>query len=324
MVYNMHKMNIVQSKTDRRGFLGSSFLALAGASLAGCRCFTEPCGGAKRRYALNPPTVKGYNLSFKRQVELAIAAGFDGMEPWLKDMHAAKVSGEFADAVKTAKDAGFEFVNGIAFGSWAVNDPAQRAAGLEETKRDMALLAEAGCPCVAASMFGAQKQGYPVLSLETIAERYAAVCDLGREMGVRPLLEYWGHSVNLHTPEDALWVASHVGRSNAGVLADVYHTYRGGGRFESYRFFTPAILPVLHMNDYPATPAAAKLTDADRVWPGDGIAPWKDIFANLDEAGANPWLSVELFNPNYWKTDALDTMKTAVKKMKGLERNQHS
>ena len=298
----------------RREFLGMSALAFLG----GCCAREAGRAGVRRRYALNPPTVRGYGLSLKEQVRLAIEAGFEGLEPWLKDAHAAKASGEFADAVKMARDGGLQFVNGIAFGAWVDADPAKRAAGLEETKRDMALLAEMGCPCIAASMFGSHKAGTPVLPLEVIAERYAAVCDLGKSMGVRPLLEYWGHSVNLHTPEDALWVASHARRANAGVLADVYHTYRGGGRFESFRFFSPATLPVLHMNDYPSEPPAEKLTDADRVWPGDGRAPWREIFAALDEAGVNPWLSIELFNPNYWKTTPFDTMRTAIMKMKGV------
>lgn len=298
----------------RREFLGMSALAFLG----GCRAREAGRGDVRRRYALNPPTVRGYGLSLKEQVRLAIEAGFEGLEPWLRDAHAAKASGEFADAVKMARDGGLQFVNGIAFGAWVDADPAKRAAGLEETKRDMALLAEMGCPCIAASMFGSHKAGTPVLPLEVISERYAAVCDLGKSMGVRPLLEYWGHSVNLHTPEDALWVASHAGRTNAGVLADVYHTYRGGGRFESFRFFSPATLPVLHMNDYPSDPPAENLTDTDRVWPGDGRAPWREIFAALDEAGVNPWLSIELFNPNYWKTTPLDTMRTAIRKMEGV------
>ena len=300
---------------DRRSFLSGSLLAAA--TLSGCRSLVD-AEPTKRRYALNPPTVKGYKLTFRQQVELAIKAGFDGLEPWLKDAHAAKADGSFADAVKLARDHGLKFVNGIAFGSWVDEDPKKRAAGLEETKRDMALLAEMGCPSIAASMFGSQKPGSPIFRHETIAERYAAVCDLGRAMGVRPLLEYWGHSVNLHTPEDALRVASVVGRANAGILPDVYHTYRGGGSFEAYRFFSPATVPVLHMNDYPANPPAARLTDADRIWPGDGQAPWKTIFSYLDEAKVNPWLSIELFNPSYWKSDALSTLKTALAKMKAV------
>ena len=311
----MGKFLSLKEGLNRRQFLLGAAAVAVGA--AGCRSSCGCAGGAKRRYALNPPTVKGYALSFKEQVRLAIAAGFDGLEPWLKDAHAAKASGEFADAVEMARDGGLAFVNGIAFGTWVDDDPAKRAAGLEETKRDMELLAEMGCPCIAASMFGSQKRGSPIFSRETIAERYAAVCDLGEKMGVRPLLEYWGHSVNLHTPEDALAVAAQVGRTNAGVLPDVYHTYRGGGRFESFRFFSPATVPVLHMNDYPANPPREQLVDADRIWPGDGVAPWQRIFAYLDEANVNPWLSIELFNPNYWKSTPLDTLRTALAKMKG-------
>lgn len=292
-------------------------LALAGASLTG-RSALAAEGSVKRRFALNPPTVKGYGLSIRRQVELAASAGFGGLEPWLKDIHAAKKSGELADVVKLARDKGVAFVNGIAFGRWVDSDAKLRAAGLEETKRDMAVLAEIGCPCVAASMFGSHSSRTPHLPLEQIAERYAVVCDLGLRMGVRPLLEYWGHSVNLHTPEDALWVAAHAGRGNAGILPDVYHTYRGGGRFEAFRFFSEATVPVLHVNDYPAAPEAAKLTDADRIWPGDGVAPWRKIFAALDESGTNPWLSIELFNPNYWKTTPMDTLKTALAKMRAV------
>ena len=300
---------------ERRDVLKALAMTASAMALDGCRSFRE-CRGTKRRFALNPPTVRGYGLSFKDQVRLAIEAGFEGLEPWLKDVHAAKASGELSDAMKMAKDGGLAFVNGIAFGSWVDEDPTKRAAGLEETKRDMALLAEMGCPCIAASMFGSHRPGSPLLPLNAIAERYAAVCDLGATMGVRPLLEYWGHSVNLHTPEDALRAAVQTGRTNAGILLDVYHTYRGGGRFETFRFFSPAIAPVLHMNDYPANPPRAQLVDADRIWPGDGVAPWNAIFAALDEAGANPWLSIELFNPNYWKTTPLETLRTALVKMK--------
>lgn len=294
----------------RREFL----ISVAAAAVIGCAMM-----GRRRaqRYALNPPTVRGYNLSLREQVRLAIAAGFDGLEPWLKDVHAARQAGELRDIIAMARDHNFKFINGIAFGTWVDNDPARRAAGMAETQRDMEALAEMDCPCIAASMFGSHKAGSPQLSREVIAERYAAVCALGQKMGVRPLLEYWGHSVNLCRIDDALWCAEHAHAAGAGVLADVYHTYRGGSNFASFRWLSADVLPVLHMNDYPARPREI-LSDADRVWPGDGAAPWEQIFAALDAAGAEPWLSIELFNPNYWQSDALTTMRTALAKMKGV------
>ena len=265
-------------------------------ALGGCGTF---CARA-RKFALNASTLRGYGLSLDNQVRAAVAGGFGGFEPWLKDVHAAKALGRFADAVKIARDGGLEFVNGIAFGRWADPDPGVRAVGLEETKNDMAVLAEMGCPCIAASLFGVHKPGAPHLTAQEIADRFGAVCELGARMGVRPLLEYWGHSVNMNRLEDALEVLAKGGMDGAAVLADVYHTYRGGGDFATYRRLKPGQLPVLHVNDYPLSKPRTELVDADRVWPGDGAAPWKGIFATLDAAGHDPWLSIEVFNPNYW------------------------
>ncbi len=296
---------------NRRAFLGLSALAVAGCQLC-------PCDGRKRKLSMNASTLRGYKLSLKDQVKAVAAAGYGGFEPWLKDIHAARADGTFADTVKIARDGGLQFVNGIAFGQWVHPDAKVRAAGLEETKRDMAALAEMGCPRVAASMFGVQKAGSPKLGAEEIAERFGVLCDLGAKMGVQPLLEYWGHSVNLNRLEDALDVLAHVKRPGTAVLADVYHTYRGGGDFATYARLTPEQLPVLHVNDYPSTKPRAELTDPDRVWPGDGIAPWKELFATLDARGLEPWLSIELFNPAYWRTTPADTLRTGIEKMHAL------
>lgn len=295
---------------NRRGFIA------LGTAFAGCARLGR-AGDA--RFSMNASTLRGYGLSLLDQVKVVVASGFRGYEPWMKDICAAKDDGTFGEVCRIARDGGLSFVNGIAFGQWVNPDPKVRADGLEETKRDMALLAEMGCPRIAASMFGVQKPGSPSVPKEAIAERYAAVLDLGKAMGISPLLEYWGHSVNLSRLEDALDVLEMLNRPDAAILADVYHTYRGGGSFGAFCKLSAATLPVLHMNDYPAEPPRERLVDADRVWPGDGIAPWKEIFANLAEAGADPWLSIELFNPSYWKTTPADTLRTGYSKLKSLE-----
>ena len=305
--------------TTRRDFLGMAALA----ALGGCRAFDGIAGKRFRvrreRVAINPSTLRGYKLSLKEQVKAAVAAGYAGFEPWLKDVHAAKASGELGDVIKIARDGGLSFINGIAFGQWAHPDGAIRAAGLEETKRDMAALAEMGCPRIAASMFGVQKPGSPRLGMAEIAERFAPVCDLGAQTGIRPLLEYWGHSVNMCRLEDALEVLSLVGRPGTAVLADVYHTYRGGSDFAKFSDLRPEQLPVLHVNDYPVDRPRTSLVDADRVWPGLGGAPWGELFDRFAAANLDPWLSIELFNPNYWRTTPVETLKVGVEKMERLQ-----
>jgi len=299
----------------RRECLGS---LLGSVALGGCRSLNAVFG-SDRKLALNPSTIRNFKLPFAEQVRLAAAAGWNGIEPWLCDLWTAKRDGTLKDAVVRAQDSGLEFVNGIAFGSWVADDLSARAKGLDDTRRDMELLAEIGCPRIAASMFGMHKPGTRRLRTEEIAERYAAVLDLGRQTGVRPLLEYWGHSANLSRPEDALAVLRLLNRDDAAVLPDVFHTWKGGGDFAAFAKFRPSEVPLLHVNDFPIGADRAKTTDKDRVWPGDGGTDWSQIFAAFDASGAEPWLSLELFNASYQTKTPDWTLRTGLAKSQALE-----
>jgi sugar phosphate isomerase/epimerase len=70
------------------------------------------------------------------------------------------------------------------------------------------------------------------------------------------------------------------------------------------------------MNDYPADPPRETIKDEHRVFPGDGIAPLTDILNSFKAVGAYPSLSLELFNKEYWKMDALECAKIGLEKMK--------
>ena len=72
------------------------------------------------------------------------------------------------------------------------------------------------------------------------------------------------------------------------------------------------------MNDYPANLPAATITDADRTYPGDGIAPIRNVLQTLQNRNKPLILSVEVFNKNYYKQDALVVAKTALAKMKAV------
>jgi sugar phosphate isomerase/epimerase len=72
------------------------------------------------------------------------------------------------------------------------------------------------------------------------------------------------------------------------------------------------------MNDYPATPPRQSISDKDRVFPGDGIAPLADIIRTLRAIDFNGYLSIELFNPDYWQRDPLEVAREALQKMQEL------
>ena len=131
-----------------------------------------------------------------------------------------------------------------------------------------------------------------------------------------PIVEFWGFSKTLSRLGEALLVAVESGRSEACVLPDVYHMYKGGSGHESVRLLKGDAIHVIHTNDYPADPPRETVTDAHRVYPGDGIAPLTAFFRTLKSIGFAGSLSIELFNREYWKQDASEVARTGIEKMR--------
>jgi 2-keto-myo-inositol isomerase len=86
------------------------------------------------------------------------------------------------------------------------------------------------------------------------------------------------------------------------------------------KLLSGAAIHVIHVNDYPATPPRERITDADRVYPGDGIAPLTALFRDLAGIGFQGALSLELFNRDYWKQDALTVARTGLQKTRAIVR----
>jgi len=72
------------------------------------------------------------------------------------------------------------------------------------------------------------------------------------------------------------------------------------------------------MNDYPAAPDRATVTDAHRIWPGDGVAPLKEILGYLVANDCRLFLSLELFNSEYWKLPVAESARVGLEKMKAV------
>jgi 2-keto-myo-inositol isomerase len=61
-------------------------------------------------------------------------------------------------------------------------------------------------------------------------------------------------------------------------------------------------LLVVHLNDAEDLPKP-QLTDAHRLYPGEGVVPVVPILGALRERGFDGVASVEIFRPAYWKQD---------------------
>ena len=265
---------------------------------------------------LNTSTLRGYKLPLAQLVAIARDAEFDAIEPWIDELQAHEnAGGSLEELGAQIRDAGLSVQGAIGFAPWVTGSH----AALEEAKRDMELVARVGGTLIAAPPMGAVDK--KIADLNLIAQRYSDLCAIGREVGVRPLVEVWGFAQTLSKLGEAAFVAVESGAANAGVLADVYHLYKGGSPLAGLKMFNAKALPIFHVNDYPAI-APAVIADADRVWPGDGVAALGEVFAILREIGFDGFVSLELFNPNYWQSDALQTAKIGREKLRAVLQGQ--
>jgi sugar phosphate isomerase/epimerase len=215
---------------------------------------------------------------------------------------------------KRIADNGLIVEDVIDFFEWVVDDDDRRKKGLEQAKRNMDVAVQIGSKRIAAPPVGATKQAD--LNLAKAAERYRALLEIGANIGIVPQVELWGHSLPLSKLGEVTYVAMESGHPQASILLDVYHLYKGGSGYGGLRLLSGSAVQVIHMNDYPANPARAEITDAYRIYPGDGIAPFKEIFRTLRAIGFRGALSLELFNRDYWQRDALAVVRAGLDKMR--------
>ncbi len=313
---------------DRREWLIGSTALAATASIAitgSANVGTLPLSGPQAasstrpadpfRYCLNTSTLRGQKLSLREEVRIASQAGYTGIEPWIREIQAhVKQGGSLKDLNKEIADSGLTVESAIGFSNWIVDDDAKRSAALEQAKREMDLVRQIGGTRIAAPPAGATNQDD--LDLAAAAQRYRTLLELGQKMGVTPQLELWGFSKTLSRLGELAHVAIESGHADACVMPDVYHIYKGGSDFNGLKLFNGKQIHVFHMNDYPAQPPRSEINDAARVYPGDGVAPLAQIFETRRSIGFQGALSLELFNPDYWKQDPLTVAKTGLDKMR--------
>jgi 2-keto-myo-inositol isomerase len=300
--------------------------AVAGGSLAAGLLHPEPAAARELSpdepfgYCLNTSTLQGQKLDLIQLVEIASKAGYQAIEPWVRELDEyRKNGGNLKELGQRIRDRGLTVPSAIDFFDWIVDDEGRRKKALEHARRSMEWLQQIGGQRIAAPPAGATNQ--TDLNLLHAAERYRALLELGEKFGIVAEVEFWGPSRALSRLSEAAFVALDSGHSQACILADVYHLYKGGSPIDGLRLLNGAALHVVHCNDYPAEPSRATITDAQRVYPGDGVAPLKAIFRILRQIGFHGMLSLELFNRDYWKQDALAVARTGLEKMRMAVRN---
>ncbi|GAB2994870.1 sugar phosphate isomerase/epimerase [Cyclobacterium sediminis] len=285
------------------------------AAIQPMKSFAAPKKKGKFTYCLNTSTIRGQNPGLAKYIEIAAEAGYDGIEIWIQDLQKYLAEGNSTSVLASQiKDSGLKVENAIGFAPWMANDEEKSKQGFKQMEEEMNLLAAIGCHRVAAPGIGAEA---PV-DLFSAGQKFKELINLGRKTGVMPQLEFWGAFKPFHHLGQILMVAAIANDPDARLLPDIYHLFRGGSGFDGLKLVSGDAVEIFHMNDFPANIPREEQADKDRVYPGDGVGPLVQVVKDLQNMGGDKVLSLELFNPDYWKQDPLLVAKTGLSKMKAI------
>ncbi|MDB5353316.1 MAG: sugar phosphate isomerase/epimerase [Planctomycetota bacterium] len=262
-------------------------------------------------YCLNTSTIRPTPLLEK--VHIAGQLGYDAIEPWNDEItDYLRAGGTLKDLRRIIEDEGLKVVSVIALFGWTEEEPAKYAAALDECRRRMDQAVRLGSPYIVAS----PPSG--VVDLGFAARRYADLLRLGREIGVRPSMEFLGFVEGVHTLDSARIIADGSGDRDATVVADVFHMMRGGGSIDDLLTIPGDRMAIFHINDLPDSPPPREQTDADRVMLGEGIADLPRVIENLRSIDYRGPISLELFNEGLWILDPSVVCRVGLEQMRKL------
>lgn len=260
-------------------------------------------------YCLNTSTIRPVDL--RRKIAIAVEAGYDGVELWIDDVDKdIAEGGKVEDIAKLLDDGGLDRPSMISLRGFYVAEPAKWKEALDECKRRIEIARALGIRRIVAS------PPKEKVDRSLAIDRYGKLLEVSVDMGVPASVEFLGFVDGINTLEEAWAICAGPGNPAATVTPDIWHLFRGGSKIETLSSIPADHISCFHWNDAPSEPPRVEQTDAHRVYPGDGIMPLAKIAALLREKPWNGALTLELFNPTYWKEDPLVVAKTGLQKMK--------
>ncbi|MFF3358612.1 sugar phosphate isomerase/epimerase family protein [Streptomyces sp. NPDC002917] len=270
----------------------------------------EVNGTAQPLILANMTTVSAQN--FTERVEVAAAAGFDGLglslDTWRR-ITAEELSPREVKAVVNAN--GLEILELEAVFGFAV--PVERTGvafggGLVYTRPDD--LREFWA---VAELFGARHLqavgSFDRTDLEPdVVERFADLCDQAAQAGLTIALEFVP-TTNVPDAATALRIVEAAGRPNAGLCVDSWHHTRGANDLDQLRTVPAGRVTMIQINDGPARPADPDFlveTLHHRTVPGAGDFDLGGFVSAVTAGGVSAPVSVEVISDHLAVLPAAD------------------
>jgi sugar phosphate isomerase/epimerase len=234
------------------------------------------------------------------------STGWDAIELRRVDFARASAAGDSADVVlDRVKRSGLPVACvGVELG-WMF------AEG-DERRRLLGVFAES---CRWARELGASLVMSPVDrvrgSVARAAESAREVGDIAGSAGVRLALEFNSQVEQFNSLQSVREVVAKAAHPSVGLLLDTYHLGRTGPLASALADVTPDEIAYVQYSDVPKSglePGKA----LDRLPPGQGCVPLREMFGTILKKGYAGYLSYEAPNPSAWSRPAEDVAREAL------------
>ena len=245
-------------------------------------------------------------------IRAAEAAGFDFVEIWAAKLRSFLAGNSPADLKALFNESGVRPLSINSIEHITFRDADAYARIKAECEELCAIAATLNCPYIVVvpgklppeltSSSEVIEESVRVLrELASIAERY----------GVALAFEFLGEQdCSVQRLDLADEIVEKVNRANIGLVIDSFHFYTGGSTIEMIEAIDAKRLFIFHIDDAENLPRD-RLTDAQRLLPGLGVLPLKEIIGAFQRIGYDANASVEIFRPEYWERDPFELAREA-------------
>ena len=272
------------------------------------------------KIALNGATTMHADL--ETDIKAAGAAGFDYVEIWAAKLREYLKTNTTENLKNLIAENNLEPYSINSIEHITFRTPEDYAEIKAETEELSNIAMQIGCPYVVVVPGILPENVTEERVIEESTQVLTELGELAEKYNVGLAFEFLGQTdCSVQTLDLAKKIVEQVNRPNIGLVIDTFHFYAGNSTFEAIETLDPDKLFIFHINDAENLPKE-QLTDAHRVYPGEGILPIREIKARFDQIGYDRMVSIEIFRPEYWNEDPFEVArkaKEATEKVLGLE-----
>jgi 2-keto-myo-inositol isomerase len=252
-------------------------------------------------------------------IRVATAAGYQFVElrDWKIERYLAQ-GDRLASLREQGRQSGIGILSVNTLDDSTLYHGAKRQALIERCHRLCEWAADLAAPYV---IVGPSYQSEPAIDAATVRTRSTEALrdytEIAADHGVAIAFEYHGYSrCSINNLSQALDVLAEVDTPHLGLVIDAFHFYVGASRLEDLARLDKRRLAIVHLADVDHADRS-KLAKPNRVLPGDGVLPVKDLVDAVKRLGYPGVYSLELFREEYW---AMDPMIVACKGLAAMRR----